>query len=119
MPLSVLLEAAADDVPGGNSDLFALAGAAPSPEAESHALDGGMKATDAADTDDGTHVGVGAGCLLIRLRDGNGGEDIARPSVLAPRPETCVVGWLGLGGAGPTVMLFCAANDLSILRELY
>ena len=51
---------------------------------------------------------MGAGCVLLRLED------------QALRPECCVVGWLGAGTSDQqTVMLFCAANDLALLRELY
>lgn len=113
MPLSVLLEAAAVDEAEGNSDRVRNQ----SPRAGPQALARVAAAAEAASQDDQSRVGVGAGCLLLRLREGNGTDEGACAS--PPRPETCVVGWLGLGGEGPTVMLFCAANDLAILRELY
>ena len=110
MPLSALLEAAAADEVEGNSDTSTTQSQQPGPEA----LAGAAGSTEVAGTGGQNPIGVGAGCLLLRLR-----EDSGCTSLPTPRPETCVVGWLGLGGAEPTVMLFCAANDLSILRELY
>lgn len=114
MPLSALLEAAAVDAAEGNSESYTAQSQQPGPEA----LAGTAESTEVlTEGQNSVGVGVSAGCLLLRLRQAHGSDDGS--SLPAPRPETCVVGWLGLGGPGPTVMIFCAANDLSILRELY
>jgi 16S rRNA C967 or C1407 C5-methylase (RsmB/RsmF family) len=137
MPVSVLIEAgAADNTESGDGG-----GSLRGPEV--------LEA--AAGEAEGSSSCIGAGCLLLRLRDvlseGEGeGEGAAAAAaaaaeaaaaVAAPaRPETCVVGWLGAAGGsssssssssssgstgsgGRSMMLFCAANDLAILRELY
>ena len=134
MPVSVLIEAgAADNTESGDGG-------------------GSLRGPEVLEAAAGEAEGsscIGAGCLLLRLRDvlseGEGeGEGAAAAAaaaaeaavaVAAPaRPETCVVGWLGAAGGsssssssssgstgsgGRSMMLFCAANDLAILRELY
>ena len=135
MPVSVLIEAgAADNTESGDGG-------------------GSLRGPEVLEAAAGEAEGsscIGAGCLLLRLRDvlsegeGEGAAAAAAAAaaaeaavaVAAPaRPETCVVGWLGAAGGssssssssssgstgsgGRSMMLFCAANDLAILRELY